>query len=65
MCSSNKSRRPSLWLDSPRVGIRAVVWIRVRVRILGPDLWTQICLGLLNRSVGPKAMVPTSLNYNL
>ena len=26
---------------------------------LGPGLWTLICLGLLNRGVGPKTMVPT------
>ena len=29
------------------------------MRILGPGLWALICLVLLNRGVGPKAMVPT------
>ena len=29
------------------------------MRILGPDLWVLICLGLLNRGVGSKVMVPT------
>ena len=36
-----------------------MVRIRVRVRILGHDLWVLICLGLLNRGAGSKAMVPT------
>ena len=36
-----------------------MIRIRVRVRILGPSLWALICLGLLNRGVGPKSMVPT------
>ena len=35
-----------------------MVQIRVRVRILRPSLWALLCLGLLNRGVGPKAMVP-------
>ena len=34
-----------------------MVRICVRVRILGPGLWALICLGLLNRGVGLKAMV--------
>ena len=37
ICPGNKFCRPSLWSDSSRVGIRAVVRTRV-VRILGPDL---------------------------
>ena len=36
-----------------------MVRIHVRVRILRPDLWALICLGLLNRGAGLKAMVPT------
>ena len=36
-----------------------MVQIHVHVRILGHGLWVLICLGLLNRGVGPKAMVPT------
>ena len=36
-----------------------MVWIRVRVKILGPDLWALICLSLLNRGAESKAMIPT------
>ena len=49
--------------SSPRTGIRAVVWIRVRVRILEPGMWALICLSFLNRGAGPKAMVPTMPNF--
>ena len=35
-----------------------MVRICVHVRILGLDLWALICPGLLNKGVGPKAMVP-------
>ena len=40
-----------------------MVRIRIRVRILGPDLWALICFSLLNRGAGPKAMVPTMLPF--
>ena len=46
-------------MNNPRAGIQAMVQIHVCVRILGPGLWALICLGLLNRGAGPKAMVPT------
>ena len=36
-----------------------MVRICVHVRIFGPSLWALLCLGLLNRGVGPKSMVPT------
>ena len=36
-----------------------MVRIHVRVRIFGPGMWALICLGLMNTSAGPKAMVPT------
>ena len=36
-----------------------MVRIYVLVRIFGPVLWALICLGLLNRGVRQKAMVPT------
>ena len=42
-----------------------MVRIRVRVRILGPGLCAFICLGLLNRGAGPKAMVPTMPHFFL
>ena len=63
MCSGNKSLRSSLWSDSQRVGIKAMVRIHVRVRILGPGLWALICLGLLNGGVGPKTMVLTMPSF--
>ena len=40
-----------------------MVRIPVRVRILGPDLWALICLDLLNRGAGPKAMVPITAPF--
>ena len=40
-----------------------MVQIHVHVRILGSSLWTLICLSLLNKGVGPKAMVPTITKY--
>ena len=36
-----------------------MIRICVRVRILGPDLWALIYLGLSNKNVGPKTIVPT------
>ena len=36
-----------------------MVKIHVHVKILRHALWALIYLGLLNRGVGPKAMVPT------
>ena len=36
-----------------------MVRIRVRVKILRFGPWALICLSLLNKDVGPKAMVPT------
>ena len=71
MCPGNKSHRPSPWSDSPRVKIRVVVRIRVRGYLglgcmkgylglkLGSGLWALICLCLLNRNAGLKAMIPT------
>ena len=41
-----------------------MVRIRVCVRILGPGLWAFICLDLLNRGDGPKAMVPTTTSIS-
>ena len=72
MCSDNKSYRPLPWSDSPQVGIRAVVRIRVRARILGSGLYARVLgheawarsVGIdlsrpLNRNIGPKTMIPT------
>ena len=67
-------RRPFFLLDSQVIRIfslknrliilRAVTYV-IRGRILGPGLWALICLGLLNRGAGPKAMVPTRMTRNL
>ena len=64
MCPGNESRRPSLRSDSPRVRIRTVVRVCVRVRIFGSGLCALISMDVLNRGARPKVIVPTTWSFD-